>query len=116
MPYVVYTTNEGWEQVREVPKSASAHEYGMGVLVGPPDLHPLMEEGLEKSIVRQINNALVKEGLLTYREMKGNRETLLRILREYIKDEETVKRVRNRILSLYQQEYFPENFGGVLDG
>jgi len=110
MPAVVYTTEDGWKQVRIVPKRASARDYGKGVLVGPPDLLELQTIGLSVEEIRQINNALVEAGIVNYESLKGNRGMLVSILREIV-GQENVSSVRNYILYIFERERFPDNFG-----
>lgn len=111
MPMVLYTTKDGWQQVRLVPKDTSTRDYGKGVLIGPPDLLELEALGLSEKEIKQINNGLASAGVVDYDSLRGNRSVLTHVIAEVV-GKQNLSAIRRYIVHIYEREWFPEQFGG----
>lgn len=103
---VVYTTEDGFKEIRRVPENASYMDYGYGALVGPPDLSGL---NLGKRKTKELNNTLVDAQLVNLESLDGKRAILSRLL-EPIVGKNKVTYFRNLIVYLYQREAHPGSF------
>ena len=108
METVIYTNAQGLKEVRRVPQGLPPSGYSRGVLVGPPDLSSV---GLEMSALVSLNNRLVDLGLITYDDLRGNRADFVRAVKEALGDRQDTAYVVKCVLSVYQREAYPEQFG-----
>lgn len=104
MAVVKYTNTKGYKQYREVPDNTDESDFGKGILIGPPDLSSVPLSEFKR---RQLNNILFSMGLLTYKQLSGNRG---RLVTELVKDFKMSKKdaalIRNWIVSIYQNEEY----------
>ncbi|HMN10739.1 MAG TPA: hypothetical protein PKD55_00270 [Bellilinea sp.] len=107
MGEVIYTNDDNYIEVRWVPDYAQPEQYQWGVLLGPPDLTSL---DLPEEQVREVNNRLATAMIYDLHTLTGRRGELVRILEDVGVDD--VSAARNAVISLYQQELYPEQFGG----
>ena len=103
---VKYTNKQGFVEVRAVPNDASPDTYHKGVLIGPPE--SLQTIDLPKEKIKELYKKLVEAGFLNHKDLQGNRSVLLQIVRDI--GGKDFKSLRNKVLSLYQREYYPEKF------
>lgn len=114
MPRAQYTDQDGLIKVVDVPDDVDPIYYPMGALIGPPDLADLE---LDRAVTREISNALVSETLLTALDIQqsGGFLKALRVLRKAKIAESELRETLRRLVSIYQREYYPAQFEGVID-
>jgi hypothetical protein len=103
MSKVIYTTDEGLKEVRDVPNTLATKDYHLGILIGPPDLSSLK---LDKKKLRELNHALVDAGLLQWPDLSGQRHRLVGIISKIWDKPERQRDMKLKILVIYQQDYF----------
>ena len=110
MPFVVYVDRRGFKQIREVAAGTMPNDYHCGVVIGPPDLSTV---GLSLMKTKALNNLLVDAMLIEYVDLRGNRPVLMAILKKFVNDKKDLRGLRDKVLAIYQQAYYPEIFEGV---
>lgn len=106
MSRVIYTTKEGFQEIREVPNGLSISDYDKGITIGPPDLRELgYLFKLEQDILIKLNHALVREGFIQWPDLSGQRHKLTRIVAGIVADSVLQRNLKYRILMIYQQAY-----------
>ena len=108
MKIVEYTDSSGLKTKRLVPDGALRTTYNMGVVLGPPSLDSL---GLSRTQNKALNHALVNADMVMYQSMSGRRAELLYLIKDTLKCSKVqAKEIRSKLLSLYQQQEYPESF------
>ena len=107
MAIVKYTNEDGWIEIREVPKDALPYEYEFGILIGPPDLSKIHEDF---DIARNISNALVNADLYDFQQLRGRRAELVNVLIRTTGAGEHISPLRNKIIEIYQRDFWPDKF------
>lgn len=107
MQVVVYTSSNGWMEFRKVPRDLHPADYYKGTLVGPPDVSNILSA--EDALT--LNNALVDAGYVDYKSLTGHRADLLRLVQSKlgIQDESKARKLRLKIIGLYQKDYYLVN-------
>lgn len=101
----VYTDGRGFKRVYEAPANLVGEKIKQGVLVGPPDLSPVIED---EDLRRKLNNSLCDLNILDYESMNGRRDAVHGLLRKLFKGAEPreTKAMLIGIIAIYQQEYY----------
>lgn len=68
MRYVVYTDERGWKRRSLVRDTDSDEMAPKGIPAGPPDLDTVDWNAIKK----EINNAMVDQGLFTWNDLQGS--------------------------------------------
>lgn len=85
-----------------VPEGTEPRDYGMGALLGPPDLSGLE---LPRKRLKALSNELVDRGLYSYSLLDGKRAELLRLLESFGFSKEEARTLRLTILAILQSDY-----------
>jgi hypothetical protein len=102
MPRVVYTNEDGFKEIREVPNNLSPSDYYMGILIGPPDLSSVTKNKMK---LRLLNNALVDAKLIQWPDLAGQRHKLTEIVSRLWQKTEDRRHIKYKILVIYQRDY-----------
>lgn len=102
---VIYTTDDGFREIRKVPEGIPVSEYNTGIFIGPPDLSDLK---VNKNDLRKINNMLVDHQWISLPNLNGKRAELLRQLENLGHVPDKARKLRSAIIRIYQIDYYPE--------
>lgn len=103
MPLVLYTDQDEYVQVLEVPANlVDESKIRHGIPQGPPDLISIVADPDQR---RKLNNALANAFIYDYESMNGRRHEVRSIIRQ-IFDEEQARSIFVGLVGVYQQASF----------
>lgn len=106
MTQIVYTTDEGFKYLIEVPDGLKNPKmYRHGVRIGPPELTDL---GLDEDTERILSNTLCDRQLYDYQSLNGRRGEVQTILQDVLKlgDRAQARDMLRSLIGIYQRAAF----------